>query len=69
MTRRAFKPTPLAVALQATSLLAVAIGVFGILISDIARQGAEVARVEAPSNVLLLASPFESQRERQVSAP
>ena len=60
MTRRPFKPTPLAVALQATSLLAVASGVFGILISDIARQRAEVARVEAPSEGQILASPRES---------
>ena len=60
MTRKPFKPTPLAVALQATSLLAAASGVFGILISDIARQRAEVARVEAPSKVKLFASPRES---------
>ena len=60
MTRKPFKPTPLAVALQATSLLAVASGVFAILISDIARQRVEVARVEAPSKVQLFASPRES---------
>ena len=60
MTRRPFKPTPLAVALQATSLLAVASGVFGILISDITRHRAELARAEAPSKVQLLALPDES---------
>jgi hypothetical protein len=49
MTRRAFKPTPLALALQVASLLAVAGGVFGILLSDITRHKAEVARAEAPS--------------------
>jgi hypothetical protein len=60
MTRKPLKPTPLAVTLQAASLLAVAGGIFGILISDIARQRAEVARVEAPSKVQFLASPRES---------
>jgi hypothetical protein len=60
MTRRPFKPTCLAVALQAASLLAIAAGVFGILISDITRRGADVASVEAPSKVQLSASPRES---------
>jgi len=60
MTRNPFKPTSLALALQTASLLAVAAGVFGILISDIARHRADVARVEAPSKVQLLAFPGES---------
>lgn len=60
MTRKPFKPTPLAVALQAASLLAVAGGVFGILISDITRHRAGMARAEAPSKMQLLASPPES---------
>jgi hypothetical protein len=60
MTRRPFKPTPLAVALQAASLLAVAAGVFGILIVDIARHGSEATTVEVPSTVQLLAWPLES---------
>jgi hypothetical protein len=59
MTRRAFKPTHLATVLQAASLLAVAAGVFGILINDIIRHSDEVARVEAPSKVQILASPRE----------
>jgi hypothetical protein len=57
MMRERFKPTRLAVALQATSLLAIAAGVLGILISDINRHRAEVARVDAPSNAHLLESP------------
>ncbi len=59
MTRRPFKPTPFAVALQAASLLVVAGGVFGILINDIIRHSAEVARVEAASKVQLFASPHD----------
>jgi len=59
MTRKPLKPTPLAVALQAASLLAVAGGVFGILISDITRHRADTARVEAPSMVQNLALPRE----------
>jgi hypothetical protein len=49
MTRRPFEPTRLGVALQTASLLAVAAGVFGILISDMAQRGADVARAEALS--------------------
>jgi len=60
MSRKPLKPTRLAVALQAASLLAVAGGVFAILISDITRHRAEVARVEAPSQVQLFALPHES---------
>jgi hypothetical protein len=37
--RRPFKPTPLGATLQAASLVAVAAGVFGILISDITAVG------------------------------
>ena len=62
MTRRAFKPTPLAALLQAASLLAVAAGVFGILANDIIRHRAEVARGEAPAKVQLLASPHDELR-------
>lgn len=65
MMRKAFKPTPFAVALQAASLLAVAAGVFGILISDITRHRAELARAEAPSKVQLLALPDESGANRR----
>jgi hypothetical protein len=60
MTLRPFKPTPLAVVLKAASLLTVAAGVFGVLISDISRHRAEVTRVEAASKVQLSASPRES---------
>ena len=60
MTRRPFKPTPLAAALQAASLLTVAAGVFGILIVDIARHRAEVTRVEAASKVQLSADPHQT---------
>ena len=59
MTRKPFKPTPLAAALQAASLLAVAGGVFAILITDITRKGSEGMKVEAPSKVQLLAWPHE----------
>ena len=58
--RRYFKPTPLAVSLRAMSLLVVADGVFGILITDIIRHRAAVARVEAPSKVELPARPHVS---------
>jgi hypothetical protein len=58
MTRRPFKPTFLAVALQAASLLVIASGVFGILIHDIVRHRADVARAEASSKVLF-ASPHD----------
>ena len=58
--RKPLKPTPLGVALQTASLLAVAAGVFGILIGDIVRQKADVARVDVPSKVELSASPRES---------
>jgi hypothetical protein len=60
MTRRPFKPTGLAVALQTASLLAVAAGVFGILISDMTQRGADVARAKAPSKVQSLALPRKS---------
>ena len=60
MMRKTFKPTPFAVAFQAASLLAVAAGVFGILISDITRHRAELATAEALSKVQLLALPDES---------
>jgi hypothetical protein len=56
MTSKPFKPTPLAAALQAASLLAVASGVFAIMITDITRHGAEGTKVEAPSEVQLLAA-------------
>lgn len=56
MTRKPFRPTRL----QAASLLIIAGGVFGILISDIIRQRADVVRVEAPSQVQLFALPHES---------
>ncbi len=59
MTRRPFKPSRFAVAMQAASLLAVASGVFGILINDIIRHKAEVAMVKAPSDV----QPFASQQD------
>jgi hypothetical protein len=58
--RKPLNSTPLAAALQAASLLAVAAGIFGILISNIISQRAYVARVEAPSKVQLLASPGDS---------
>jgi hypothetical protein len=57
MMRTAFRPSGLAVALQAASLLAVAAGALGILIADISRHNAATARVEAPSSALLLAVP------------
>ena len=60
MMRRPFKPTPLAAALQAASLLAVAAGVFGILISDITRQRDDAASNRAPSKALLFALPHDS---------
>jgi len=60
MTRKPFKPTRLAAALQAASLLVVAGGLFGILISDITRQRADVVRAETPSQVQLFAPPHES---------
>ena len=65
MSRNSLKPTRLAVALQAASLLAVAGGVLGILISDITRHRADVARVEAASNVQLFASPHDSHANRR----
>jgi hypothetical protein len=61
MTRKPFQPTPLAVALQAASLLAVAGGVFGILISNVAQHRADVARVETPSKAPHLALPRGSE--------
>jgi hypothetical protein len=51
MTRKPFKPTRLANALQAASLLVIAGGLFGILISDNIRQRADVVRAEAPSQL------------------
>jgi len=60
MTRKLFKPTRLAAALQAASLLVIAGGLFAILISDIIRQRAEVVSVEAPSQVQLFALSHES---------
>ena len=60
MTRRPFNSAPLAVALQAASLLAVAGAVFGILISDIARHRAQVVSFEAPTKVQIFTSPRES---------
>ena len=59
MTRRPFKPTPVAVALQVASLLVIAGGLFGILISDILRHPAEVANVETAAQVHLFAAPLE----------
>jgi hypothetical protein len=60
MTRRPFKTTPLAAALQAASLLAVAAGVFGILISDITRQRDDAAGNRAPSKAQFSALPHDS---------
>jgi hypothetical protein len=56
MKRKPFKPTPLTAALQAASLLALAGSVFAILITDITRHGSEGTKVEAPSEVQLLAA-------------
>jgi hypothetical protein len=64
MTRRPYKPTLFAVALQAASLLVIASGVFGILVNDIIRHSDEVARVEVPSKVQLLASPYDGDAEK-----
>ena len=58
--RGKFKPPLFAVALQAASLLVVAAGLSGILIKEIIRHRAEVATVEMPSKVQLLALPYES---------
>jgi hypothetical protein len=60
MTRRPFKPTRLGAALQTASLLAVAAGVLGILISDMIQRGADVARAEALSKVQSLPLRIES---------
>jgi hypothetical protein len=49
MTRKPFEPTGLANALQAASLLVIAGGLFGILISDIIRQRAGESRSSFPS--------------------
>jgi hypothetical protein len=51
MLRRPSKPTPIAVALRVASLLVLASGVFGILIGDITRRGADAASVEKSSRV------------------
>jgi hypothetical protein len=61
MSRKPFKATPLAVALQTTSLLIVAGALFGILISDVARHRTDVARVEATSKAQL--SPLLGESE------
>ena len=61
MSRKPFKATPLAVALQTTSLLIVAGALFGILISDVARHRTDVASVEAVSKAQLSALPGESE--------
>jgi hypothetical protein len=53
MTRRPFKPTRTAVALQTASLLLAASSVVGILISDIARHRSAVPNAEAASGVLM----------------
>jgi hypothetical protein len=47
MSRKPIKTTRLAVTLQAASLLAIAGGVFAILISDVTRHRTDVAIVEA----------------------
>ena len=47
MSRKPLKTTRLAVTLQAASLLAVAGGVFAILISDVIRHRTDVAIAEA----------------------
>ena len=61
MSREPLKPTRLAVALQAASLLAVAGGVFAILISDVTRHRTGVARAEAPPpHAQLFALPHQS---------
>lgn len=60
MSRKPLKPTRLAVALQVASLLAVAGGVFAMLISDITQHRADGARVEAASKLQLFALPHDS---------
>jgi hypothetical protein len=59
MSHRAFKLTPLAVALQAASFLVIAGGLFGILISDIIRHRAEIAKGKTAAQVQLFATPYE----------
>jgi hypothetical protein len=66
MTRKPFEPTGLANALQAASLLVIAGGLFGILISAIIRQPADVVRAAAPSQVQLIASPHESDAKSRM---
>jgi len=60
MTRKLFKPTRLATVLQVASLLVIAGGLFGILISDILRQRAHVVGAETPSQEQFFALPHES---------
>ena len=60
MTRKPFNRTPLAIVLQVASLLVVAAGVFGILISDISRHGTTATTFVAPAKMHLLAWPPES---------
>lgn len=60
MMHKSFKPTPLAAGLQTASLLVIAGGLFVILISDIIQHRAEVAKVEAPSQMQLFALPHAS---------
>lgn len=60
MMRRPFKPTPLAAALQAASLVAVAAGVFGILITDVTRQKDDAASDRALSKAQLFALPHDT---------
>jgi hypothetical protein len=57
MSRKPLKPTRLAVALQTASLLAVAGGVFAILISDVIRHRTDVARAEPPPHAQLFTLP------------
>jgi len=58
MSRKPIKTTRLAVTLQAASPLAVAGGVFAILISDITRHRTDVAIAEAsPPQAQLFALP------------
>ena len=53
MTRRPLTYTPLATAVQTASLLLVAACVFGILISDIARQRSTVTHGEQAARAQL----------------
>jgi hypothetical protein len=57
MTRKPLNSTPLSATLQAASLLVVAAGVFGILVSDLTRKGTDLAQAAASTKVQLSESP------------